>query len=291
MGCSRGSLIGDRRPAAVTEDGVVTARQREKSRGEDGGLRSFKPADVEAVRELIHSTIDSSYSDLYPPRAVAYFKGYHSAEAILARADEGRVVVVEDGGRIVATGAFLNGEICGVFVAPGHQGRGLGGLVMDELESLAAAHGSRSIRLNVSLPSRGFYEHRGYHLSEQYSGDMGEGQYLDYWEGEKEQVSDTFENVTIVKKANVYFDGKVTSRTVLFPDGTRKTLGLMMPGEYEFGTETREVMEVLAGEMRVLLPGREDWQTFGAGESFEVPAGSSFKLALDGVADYCCSYG
>lgn len=104
-------------------------------------------------------------------------------------------------------------------------------------------------------------------------------------------MSETFENVTVVKKANVYFDGKVTSRTVLFADGTRKTLGLMMPGEYEFGTEAREVMEVLAGEMTVLLPGRDDWQTFKAGESFEVPAGSSFKLVLDGVADYCCSYG
>lgn len=104
-------------------------------------------------------------------------------------------------------------------------------------------------------------------------------------------MSDTFENVTIVKKANVYFDGKVTSRTVLFGDGSRKTLGLMMPGEYEFGTDAREVMEVLAGEMKVLLPGQDDWQTFKAGESFEVPAQSSFKLVLDLVADYCCSYG
>jgi purine/pyrimidine-nucleoside phosphorylase len=104
-------------------------------------------------------------------------------------------------------------------------------------------------------------------------------------------MSDTFENVTIVKKANVYFGGKVTSRTVLFGDGSRKTLGLMMPGEYEFGTDAREVMEVLAGEMNVLLPGQDDWQTFKAGESFEVPAQSSFKLVLDLVADYCCSYG
>ena len=104
-------------------------------------------------------------------------------------------------------------------------------------------------------------------------------------------MSDAFENVTVVKKANVYFDGKVTSRTVLFPDGTRKTLGLMMPGEYEFGTDAREVMEVVGGEMKVLLPGAADWQTFAAGQSFEVPAGSSFKLVIDGVADYCCSYG
>ena len=104
-------------------------------------------------------------------------------------------------------------------------------------------------------------------------------------------MSDRFDNVTIVKKANVYFDGKVTSRTVLFPDGTRKTLGFMMPGEYEFGTGARELMEMLGGEMDVLPPGQSDWQTFGAGQSFEVPANSSFKLKLKGPVDYCCSYG
>jgi uncharacterized protein YaiE (UPF0345 family) len=103
-------------------------------------------------------------------------------------------------------------------------------------------------------------------------------------------MSDRFENVSIVKKANVYFGGNVTSRTVLFADGTRKTLGFMMPGEYEFGTESREVMEILGGELDVLLPDQEGWQTFAAGQSFEVPADSSFKLKLNGVVDYCCSY-
>ena len=102
---------------------------------------------------------------------------------------------------------------------------------------------------------------------------------------------DRFENVTIIKKANVYFDGKVTSRTVLFPDGTRKTLGFMLPGNYEFGTGAPEIMELLNGEMDVLLPGSDTWQTFHAGESFSVPANTSFKLRLSGVVDYCCSYG
>jgi purine/pyrimidine-nucleoside phosphorylase len=104
-------------------------------------------------------------------------------------------------------------------------------------------------------------------------------------------MSDKFENVTIVKKANVYFDGKVTSRNVFFADGTRKTLGFMMPGEYEFNTGSREIMEMLNGEMDVLLPDQKDWQTFKAGQSFEVPANSSFKLKLKGIVDYCCSYG
>lgn len=101
---------------------------------------------------------------------------------------------------------------------------------------------------------------------------------------------DRFENVTVIKKANVYYDGKVTSRTVLLPDGTKKTLGIIMPGEYEFGTADKEIMEMLAGKLNVLLPGSDTWEVFEAGQSFEVPANSSFKVSADGVADYCCSY-
>jgi uncharacterized protein YaiE (UPF0345 family) len=104
-------------------------------------------------------------------------------------------------------------------------------------------------------------------------------------------MSESFENVTVVKKANLYFDGKVTSRTVLFADGSRKTLGIMMPGEYEFGTDAKELMEILGGELKVLLPGQKEWRVFKAGEAFEVPASSSFQLQVDAVTDYCCSYG
>jgi uncharacterized protein YaiE (UPF0345 family) len=99
-----------------------------------------------------------------------------------------------------------------------------------------------------------------------------------------------FKNVTVVKKANVYFDGKVTSRTVLFPDGSRKTLGIMLPGEYEFGTADRENMEILAGELDVLLPGSSSWRRVKAGEAFDVPANAKFNLKVISVADYCCSY-
>ena len=99
-----------------------------------------------------------------------------------------------------------------------------------------------------------------------------------------------FENVTAVKKANVYFDGKVTSRTIIFADGSKKTLGIMLPGEYEFNTGLAEIMEVLGGSMDVLLPGSNEWQTFGEGQSYNVPANSSFKLKISEVADYCCSF-
>ncbi len=99
-----------------------------------------------------------------------------------------------------------------------------------------------------------------------------------------------FTDVTIVKKANSYFDGRVTSRTVKFNDGSRKTLGIMQPGNYEFGTAEKEIMEILAGELEILLPGAETWQQIKGGESFEVPANAKFSLKVKTLTDYCCSY-
>lgn len=101
---------------------------------------------------------------------------------------------------------------------------------------------------------------------------------------------DKFDKVSIIKKANVYFDGKVTSRTIIFEDGTRKTLGIILPGEYEFGTADKEKMEILNGKLEVQLSGCSAWTTFEAGQAFEVPANSKFKVAAKEVADYCCSY-
>lgn len=101
---------------------------------------------------------------------------------------------------------------------------------------------------------------------------------------------DKFENVSIVKKANVYSEGKVTSRTLFFPDGSRKTLGIMLPGEYEFGTAQKEIMEIMSGQLEVLLPSSNQWLAINGTVTFEVPANSSFKLQIKTVTDYCCSY-
>ncbi len=98
-----------------------------------------------------------------------------------------------------------------------------------------------------------------------------------------------FENVTVVKEANIYYDGKVTSRTVEFADGSVKSLGIMLPGEYTFNTADREIMEMMSGELDVKLPG-EEYKTLQTPESFEVPANSSFDLKIKTVTDYCCSY-
>jgi uncharacterized protein YaiE (UPF0345 family) len=99
-----------------------------------------------------------------------------------------------------------------------------------------------------------------------------------------------FKNVTVVKKANVYFDGKVTSRTVLFPDGSKKTLGVMLPGEYSFNTGDKEIMEILAGTLEVQLPGSNAWKKIKGGEQFEVPPQSKFNLKVATLTDYCCSF-
>ena len=100
---------------------------------------------------------------------------------------------------------------------------------------------------------------------------------------------DYFENVSITKKANVYFDGQVTSRSVSFQDGSKKTLGIMLPGEYEFNTDAKELMEITSGQMEVLLAGGE-WQSIKGGMSFEVPGNSSFQLKVSEISDYCCSF-
>lgn len=101
---------------------------------------------------------------------------------------------------------------------------------------------------------------------------------------------DRFDNVSVKKAANIYFDGKVTSREVRFADGSIKTLGIMMPGEYEFGTSQHELMEIISGFLLVKLPGSDTWKEVRGGESFEVPANTRFQLAVHHITDYICSY-
>jgi len=100
-----------------------------------------------------------------------------------------------------------------------------------------------------------------------------------------------FANVTAICKANVYFDGKVVSHTIVFADGTRKTLGLIYPGIFKFNTGVAERMEVVAGACRVRIAGEGDWSGFPAGTWFDVPANSFFEVEVgEGVAEYVCSF-
>lgn len=103
-------------------------------------------------------------------------------------------------------------------------------------------------------------------------------------------MSKKINNATIVQNANVYFDGKVNSRTVETADGEIVTLGFMQPGSYEFNTSSKELMTVLNGSMVIKRENDDDWKEFTAGTSFTVPKDSSFQVKVDTFADYSCSY-
>ena len=98
------------------------------------------------------------------------------------------------------------------------------------------------------------------------------------------------ENISMIKEANVYFDGNVNSRTIYLPDGSRQTLGVMQPGEYTFDTNEAEIMEMMSGDLEVKLPGESEFKKLNTPESFNVPANSSFDVKVKTVTDYCCSY-
>src|SRR5687767_8868610 len=100
-----------------------------------------------------------------------------------------------------------------------------------------------------------------------------------------------FKNVTAVAKANVYFDAKVVSHTILFPDGSKKTLGLIYPGKFHFGTDKAEIMEIVAGLCLVTLDGQTETKDYGAGKTFGVPAKSGFDIEVkSGICEYVCSF-
>ena len=88
---------------------------------------------------------------------------------------------------------------------------------------------------------------------------------------------------------NQYFDGKVASIAFAQPEGSA-TVGVMAPGEYEFGTTQLEIMHVISGELTVKLPGSEQWETFAAGSQFSVPANNRFQLQVAQDTAYLCEY-
>jgi len=99
-----------------------------------------------------------------------------------------------------------------------------------------------------------------------------------------------FDNVSVVKKANVYFDGKCVSHTVLQADGTRITLGVIFPSSLTFGTGAPERMELTAGKCRIRMNGEQEWKTYEGGQSFEVPGNASFDIETIETLDYVCHY-
>jgi N-acetylglutamate synthase-like GNAT family acetyltransferase len=148
-------------------------------------IHQFRASSVSAVRELIHYTIDVSYSPVYPPRAVQFFKDFHSEAKIIERHQKGEILVVEKDGKVIGTGSIVDIDILGVFVNPEFQHQVHGKSLMQELEKKAVVNGISEVVLSVSLPSRRFYESLGYEIFEDRTIDVGEGQRLDYWEAKK----------------------------------------------------------------------------------------------------------
>ena len=100
-----------------------------------------------------------------------------------------------------------------------------------------------------------------------------------------------FDNVSVVQQGNVYFDGKCVSHTVLFADGSKKSLGVVLPASLTFNTAAPEIMECVSGACRVRLKGETEWQVCASGQSFKVPANSSFDIVCDEPFHYICHYG
>ena len=104
-------------------------------------------------------------------------------------------------------------------------------------------------------------------------------------------MSAQFSNVTAVAIANVYFDGKVVSHTILLADGAKKTLGLIYPGKFHFGTDLAEDMAIVAGACMVKLDGQSEVRAYAAGATFSIPAKSGFDIEVaDGICEYVCTF-
>ena len=104
-------------------------------------------------------------------------------------------------------------------------------------------------------------------------------------------TNDRIENVSVVRKANVFFDGRCVSHTVYLADGTRKSVGVILPSTLTFETGAPEVMEIVAGRCRVQLAGAAATEEYGAGQRFSVPGDSSFRIEALEPVHYVCHFG
>ncbi len=101
---------------------------------------------------------------------------------------------------------------------------------------------------------------------------------------------DSFKNVDVGKLANIYFEGKVISRNIFLKDGSKKTLGVMLVGEYEFNTVSRELIEIISGKLNVKFKDNNDWRLITKGMEFNIPKNTTFKLEVLELVNYICSY-
>lgn len=148
-------------------------------------IRPFMDSDIEVLQQLIYQTIDDAYIGVYGPKAIQYFKDYHSSSQILTDARQGQTVVLDLNERIVGTGTICEQNIRRVFISPAFQGRSFGRMVMETLEKKALSMGLHHLNLDASLPSQAFYQHLGYRTREEGYIQVSDDERLDYFYMEK----------------------------------------------------------------------------------------------------------
>ncbi len=151
-------------------------------------IRKFTKKDLPEVIRLIHKTIDISYTPVYPPEAINFFREEHSAERIIKHAQSDYMIVLEITGKIVATGQLIKNYIGGVYVDPDYQNQKLGRFIMDHLIEKAIEKNISNVILNASLPSFNFYSHLGFQLTEKTFHTLKDNSRLDYFKMEKKLI-------------------------------------------------------------------------------------------------------
>jgi GNAT superfamily N-acetyltransferase len=154
----------------------------------DISVREFESTDLAAVKRLIHKTIDTCYSQVYPEEAVRFFKNWHSNDRILQDAEEGLTIVLEKTRQAIGTGTIVGDKITRVFVDPALQRRGFGKLIMRKLEDTAISSGIPVVKLDASLPSKNFYDSLGYVTLQATFLEVENGKKLDFYRMEKPLV-------------------------------------------------------------------------------------------------------
>jgi len=155
-------------------------------RAEKLAVRRFRETDLDEVSELVRETIDTSYAAVYPPRVVDFFHQYHEREVVISDAASGHTIVVHSGGKLVATGTRAGTTVRRVFVRAAWQRRGIGQMMMAELEAAALAAGIERLDLSASLPAKEFYLRLGYEIVSEEDYEVAPGQHLEYYEMAKE---------------------------------------------------------------------------------------------------------
>lgn len=157
-------------------------------------IRKFERQDLEEVKALIEKTIDTCYDGYYCREVMDYFDMFHWPGNILKIAHEGFVAVALIEGKIVATGSIIKDKILRVFVDPSYQKRGLGKMIMDELEKQAAANGLKSVELRSLANAKKFYESIGYQTIAKGRVEVDNGSTLEYYQMVKSLEADSFKD-------------------------------------------------------------------------------------------------